>query len=214
MKTSDERSRTKNTMSDPFKNAYKAKAKPKRKSNGTKRKNSSDPLPGLNINELIEERNWTALVGLGLIGVGLVYVVFHVLNISFALWAWLMVAGGAWLTYDAWQDYDAAGRIWAGKTRNRMIAGVLIVLVGLFNALRIPWGGLLLLGAGGWLAYDTWQKYDAVGRTWTQQTRNRMFVAGALILFGLLSFIPSWSTWPLLIIVIGVVMLYRHSRRV
>jgi hypothetical protein len=196
-------------MGDP----YKVEAKPKRKSNGSKHKNNGDPLPGLNINELIEERNWTALVGLGLIGVGLVYVVFHVLNISFALWAWLMLAGGAWLAYDAWKDFDASGRVWAGKARNRMIAGVLIALVGLLNALRIDWGGLLLLGAGGWLGYDTWQKYDAVGRIWTQQTRNRMFIAGALIVLGLFSFIPSWSTWPLLIIVIGVVMLYRHNSR-
>jgi hypothetical protein len=203
-----------NTMSDPFRNAYKAEAKPKRKNNGSKRKNSADPLPGLSIHELIEERNWMALAGLGLIGVGLVYLVSHVLNISFALWAWLMFAGGVWFVYDAWQDYEAAGRIWTGKTRNRMIFGLVVGLVGLFNALRIDWGGVLLLGAGGWLGYETWKRYDAVGRVWTQQTRNRMFVAGALILFGLLSFIPSWSTWPVLIIVIGVAMLYRHNRRV
>jgi hypothetical protein len=201
-------------MSDPFKNATKTDPKPKRTPNGAKRKNSGDPLPGLNIRDLIEERNWMALVGLGLIGVGLLYVVFHVLNITFALWAWLMVAGGAWMFLDAWQDYDAAGRIWTGKARNRAMFGLLIGLIGLFNALRIDWGGLLLLGAGGWLGYDTWKKYDAVGRIWTPQTRNRMFIAGALALLGLLSFIPSWSTWPLLIIVIGVVMLYRHNSRV
>jgi hypothetical protein len=201
-------------MSDPIKDAYKAEAKTRRKSNGAKRKHTGDPLPGLNVHELIEERNWMALAGLGLIGVGLLYVVFHVLNITFALWAWIMVAGGAWMFLDAWQDYDAAGRIWTGKTRNRAMFGLFIGLIGLFNALRIDWGGLLLLGAGGWLGYDTWKRYDAVGRIWTQQTRNRMFIAGALAVLGLLSFIPSWSTWPVLIIVIGVAMLYRHNRRV
>jgi hypothetical protein len=138
-------------MSDPIKDAYKAEAKTRRKSNGAKRKHTGDPLPGLNVHELIEERNWMALAGLGLIGVGLLYVVFHVLNITFALWAWIMVAGGAWMFLDAWQDYDAAGRIWTGKTRNRAMFGLFIGLIGLFNALRIDWGGLLLLGAGGWL---------------------------------------------------------------
>lgn len=201
-------------MSDPIKDTYKAEAKTRRKSNGAKRKNTGDPLPGLNIQELIEERNWMALAGLGLIGVGLLYVVFHVLNITFALWAWIMVIGGAWFVYDAWKDYEAAGRIWAGKTRNRMMFGMLVMLIGLFNALRIDWGGLLLLGAGGWLGYDTWKRYDAVGRIWTQQMRNRMFIAGALAVLGLLSFIPSWSTWPVLIILIGVAMLYRHNRRI
>jgi hypothetical protein len=202
-----------NTMNDPFRNATQDAAKPKRKSNGTKRKNTGDPLPGLDIRELIDERNWTALAGLGLIGLGLLYIVLDVLNIHFVLWAWLLLAAGGWLTFDAWQKYNASGRLWTGTTRNRMMVGVLIMLIGLFNALRIDWGGLLLLGAGGWLGYDTWQKYDAVGRVWTQRTRNRMFVAGALILFGLISFIPSWSTWPLLIIAIGVAMLYRRNRR-
>jgi hypothetical protein len=199
-----------NTMSDP----YKAEAKPKRKTNGTKRKHSADPLPGLNIHELVEERNWTALAGLGLIGLGLLYIVLDVLNIHFVLWAWLLLAAGGWLTFDAWQKYNDSGRLWTSTTRNRMMVGVLVALIGLLNALQIDWSGLLLLGAGGWLGYDTWQKYDSVGRVWTQSTRNRMFVAGALILFGLISFIPSWSTWPVLIIVIGVVMLYRHNSRV
>jgi hypothetical protein len=200
-------------MSDPFRNAYKDDVKPKRKINGTRRKNTGDPLPGLDIRELLEERNWTALAGLGLIGLGVLYIVLDVLNIHFVLWAWLLLAAGGWLTFDAWQKYNATGRQWTGITRNRMMIGVLVMLIGLFNALQIDWGGLLLLGAGGWLGYDTWQKYDAVGRVWTQKTRNRMFVAGALILFGLISFIPSWSTWPLLVIVIGIAMLYRHNSR-
>ncbi len=187
------------------------KSKPKSKTNGTKRKNTADPLPGLDLRELIEEHNWTALAGLSLIGVGLVYIVFHVLNISFALWAWMMLAAGAWLTYDAWQKYNASGQTWTGNTRNRMMAGVLIALLGLLGTLHINWWSVMLLGTGGWLAYDTWKKVDTAGRVWTQHARNRMFWAGAMIVIGLLGFIPSWSTWPLLIIVIGVVMLYRHT---
>jgi hypothetical protein len=198
-----------NVMSEQLKDSgpiYEMKKKP----DGHKKRKSSDPLPGVNIRELVEERNWTALAGLALIGLGLVYIVMDVLNISFALWAWMLLAAGAWLTFDAWQKYDAAGRQWVGNTRNRMMAGAVIALIGLMGAMHINWWGVLLLGTGGWLGYDTWQKVESAGRVWTQRTRNRMFAAGALALIGFFSLIPSWSIWPLLIIVIGAVMLYRH----
>jgi hypothetical protein len=186
------------------------KSRPDGAGPGQKRKNTDDPLPGINIRELIEERNWTALAGLGLIGLGLLYVAADVLNISFALGAWMLLAAGGWLMFDAWQKYDAAGRLWVGNTRNRMFGGAVIALVGLLGAMHINWWGLMLLGTGGWLGYDTWKKYDAAGRVWTAHTRNRMFAAVAVAVIGFLGLIPLWSAWPLLVIVIGVAMLYRH----
>jgi hypothetical protein len=37
-----------------------------------------------------------------------------------------------------------------------------------------------------------------------------MVVAGGVALLGLFILLPSWSAWPLLVIVVGGVMLYRH----
>lgn len=185
-----------------------------RKSNGSdprqKRKNTGDPLPGINIRELVDERNWTALAGLALIGLGALYIIQRTLNLDFVLWAWMLLAAGGWLMADAWQKYRAAGQRWVGHTRNRMVGGAVTALVGLLGTLHISWSGLSLLGFGAWLGYDAWRKYNAAGHVWTERTRRRMVVAGGVALLGLFILLPSWSAWPLLVIVVGGVMLYRH----
>jgi len=186
--------------------------KAKNGANGSGKRPRNDPLPGLNVRELVEERNWSALAGLGLITLGALYVVADVLNLNFVLWAWMLMGAGGWLMVDAWQKYQSAGKEWVGSTRNRLLFGGLIALVGLFGTLRIDWWALLLMGAGGWLAWDTWKQVQAAGRTWTRRQRNRMLVAGVVGLIGFLALFPSWSTWPLLLIIIGAVMLYRHGR--
>ena len=185
----------------------------KQKRNGNKphekrkRTAGTSSVPGLNIRELYAERNWTALAGLTLIGIGFLYVIQDVLNFRLNLWSLVMVGLGGWLMADAWQTYQV-GRVWAGNSRNRMLSGAIIVLVGALGMMDVNWWGLLLIGVGGWLGYDTWQKYEANGRVWTTQTRNRMFAAAALGVVGIFGFIHLGSAW-LLLIIVGAVMLYR-----
>jgi hypothetical protein len=185
--------------------------KPKR-SNGTagKAKRDARPMPGINLRELYDERNWTALAGLGLMGLGVLWLIENVLGLDFNLWSIFLVGVGGWLAIDAWQKYESAGRIWAGNTRNRLFVGGAMVAVGLLSIFSINWWGLFLLGLGGWLGYDTYQRYEASGKVWTDHTRNRMAVAavvGAIGLFGLLNL---GSAWAIALIVIGGFMLYRH----
>jgi hypothetical protein len=175
-----------------------------------KRKNGRDPLPGVSLRELLAERNWTALAGLGLIALGVLWIVANFLNIHFALWAWVMMALGGGLMFDAWQTYSAAGRVWIENTRNRMLGGGVIALVGLMGALNLSWWAVMLLVIAGWLAHKTWKEYTASGRTWTARVSNRFFAAGLLGLIGLSGLTSVWSVWPLLLVVIGGVMLYRH----
>jgi hypothetical protein len=93
------------------------------------------------------------------------------------------------------------------------MVGGLAALVGLLGLLDVNWAALLLMGAGGWLGYDTWQKYEANGRAWTDRTRNRMFVAVALGVLGLFSFLHLGSSWPVVLIIIGAAMVYRRVSR-
>jgi hypothetical protein len=192
--------------------------KPKRH-NGTdphkKKKHTPDSgaVPGINFRELYEERNWTALAGLGLIAVGVLYLFQGLLSIHLNLWSLALLGVGGWLVVDAWQRYTAAGQVWVENTRTRLMVGGLAALVGLLGMLDVNWAALFLMGAGGWLGYDTWQKYEANGRAWTDRTRNRMFVAAALGVLGLYSFLHLGSSWPVVLIIIGAAMVYRRVSR-
>ena len=95
-----------------------------------KKKRAAEPrqLPGINVRELIEERNWAALAGLGLIGVALLTLFQRALDVDFNLWSLLLLAIGGWLAVDAYQTFEQQGRTWADNTRNRLLAGTLIGL--------------------------------------------------------------------------------------
>lgn len=171
------------------------------------RKLNEQRVPGINLRELIAERNWTALAGLALIGVGVLYVIDSWLGLDFQLWSLLLVVLGGWLFLDGWRSYDAAGRTWEDRSRTRALAGGIIIALGVFGLFELnTWAWLLLILAG-WLAYDTWQKYEANGRVLTQLVRNRWIAAGLLAGLGLLGSLNWWSTWPLILIIIGVALL-------
>ncbi len=178
-------------------------AKPKR--------NGADPVPGINVRELYAERNWAALAGLGLIGLGILMVLQDMLNLNLSLWSLLLGGVGAWLVADAWRTYQQAGRTWTDNAQPRLVIGAAALFVAVLSILHLPWTSLFLIGVGGWLAYDTWQRHQALGQVWTRQNRNRMFVAAAMGLMGLFGFIHLGGAWPLLII-IGAVMILRHNR--
>jgi hypothetical protein len=192
--------------------------KPKR-GNGTdprKKKKGNVPtgtMPGINLRELYEERNWAALAGLGLIAFGVLYLFQNLLNLHLNLGSLALVGIGGWLGVDAWQRYVRAGNVWVDNTRTRLLVGGLAALVGLLGMMNVNWVAVFMLGAGGWLGYDTWQKYEANGRAWTDRTRNRMFVAGALGVLGLFSILHLGSSWPIVLIIIGAAMVYRRISR-
>jgi hypothetical protein len=214
------------TMSERFDNSGTAtdeaepisSDKPKR-GNGTdprkKKKSDSRPgaLPGINFRELYEERNWTALAGLALIGLGVLYLFQNLLNLHLNLGSLALLGVGGWLAVDAWQRYEAAGKVWVENTRTRLMVGGLATLIGLLGMLNVNWAAVFLMSAGGWLGYDTWQKYEANGRTWTDRTRNRMFVAAALGVLGLFGILHLGSSWPVVLIIIGAAMVYRRVSR-
>jgi hypothetical protein len=168
------------------------------------------PLPGISIRELVEERNWTALAGLGLMALGVLYLLQDLFGFNLNLWSLLLLGIGGVMLYDAWDRFDQAGQRWTEDIRNRVLAGGLIALVGLMSLYEFNLWALFPLVIGLWLAHDTWQRYQAQGRTWTPPIRNRMLVAGFLVVIGGFSFFSLGSTWPLLLIGIGAVMLYRH----
>jgi len=171
------------------------------------------PLPGINISELVAERNWTALAGLGLIGVGILYVLQDALDIQFNLWSLLLLLIGGGLMVDAWRTYDTAGNTWVENTRNRMIGGALIALVGLVGIMDFGWWGLMLLVIAGWLGYDSYQRYESAGRVWTDSTRNRAIGAAAIGAIGLFGFLNLGGAWLLLIIIGGAMLYRRYNRR-
>lgn len=198
-------------MSDPFGTAQ------KQKRNGDDKakrgpSNGARPVPPINIRTLVEERNWPALAGLGLIAFGILYVLQDALAIHFNLWSLLLLGIGGWLMADAWQVYDRAGRVWVENSRHRALAGALVVAVALLGVMAINWWGLLLLGLAGWLGFDAWRRYERNSRVWTYPARNRAFAAGALGLLGLFGLFNLGSAWPLLLIVVGVVMLWGRGR--
>ena len=176
--------------------------------NGSPRPPSSDPLPGFNLRELYEERNWAALAGLVLVALGVVYLVETLLGFDLNLWALAMAGIGGWLSYEAWQEYQEQGRTWSDRARNRLTGGIAIGAIGLLGLFSVSLWGVLLLGVGGWLGYDTWQKYQDAGRTWTPPIRNRMLVAGGLGLVGLMVMAGSWNLWALALIGVGLALLF------
>lgn len=171
------------------------------------------PLPGLSVRELYAERNWPALAGLALIGIGLLYVAQDIFGLAVNLWALALLGIGGWLVLDAHQRHADEGEAWGQTARHRLMAGALAILIGVLGMLRVDWWGLLLLGAGGWLGYDTWRKHAAGGRGWTRRARNRLVVAGILGAAGLVSLLNLGSAWPFLLIVLGAAMLYGRTRR-
>lgn len=172
-----------------------------------KRTLNEQRVPGIDLRELIAERNWTALAGLGLLVVGALYVLDSLLGLDIELWSLLLVGLGAWLSLDGWRDYEAAGRTWQARARSRVLAGGLLVALGVLGLFELnTWAWLLLILAG-WLAYDTWQRYEAAGRVMTQTIRNRWIGAGVMAALGLLGSLSWWSAWPLLLIALGVALL-------
>jgi hypothetical protein len=188
-------------------------SKPKRNGHDPRKaKNGADPLPGVNLRELYEERNWTALGGLALIGVGVLYLLGDLVGLDFNLWALSLLALGGWLVFDGWQTYQAAGEQWVENSRNRVLGGGVIMLVGLMGTLHLNWWGLLLLGVAGWLGYDTWQTVERSGGEWSQRARNRAIAAGAIGLIGLFGLVNLGSAWSWLLVIAGGIMIYRHMR--
>lgn len=207
-------------MSDEYKNsgpaAYEAEPIPGEKAkraNGTagrKRKPDTRPVPGLDIRELLEEHNWTALAGLGLLGVGILYLLQGWIGIDLNLWSLATLGIGGWLIVNGYQQYTAAGQVWVGASRNRVLAGSIVAAIGLVSILDLSWWGLLLLGVGGWLGYDTWQKVEAAGGVWTNHARNRIGAAVVIGAIGLFGFFNLGGAWSVILIVIGAAMLWRH----
>ncbi len=183
-------------------------------SNGSshKSKRGTDPLPGINLRELYEERNWTALSGLALIGVGVLYLIGDMLGMNFNLWALSLLGIGGWLMFDGWQSYQAADQQWVEKSRNRFFGGGVIVLVGLLGTLHLNWWGVLLLGVAGWLGYDTWRKVEDSGGDWSDHARNRALAAGVIGVIGLFGLVNLGSAWSWLLVLAGGIMIYRHLR--
>lgn len=175
-----------------------------------KKKRADGPIPGIDLQALIQERNWAALAGLGLIGLALLILVQRALGVDFNLWSLLLLGIGGWIVYDTVQIYEQQNRTWTDHVRNRILAGGLIVLVGLMGMLSINWWGLLLLVVGGWLGVDTYQKTESQGGVWTQTLRNRMLAAVIIGGLGAMAFFNLGSAWSLILIVIGGYMLCRH----
>jgi len=176
------------------------KEKRKRGENGS--------LPDVNVRDLVEERNWSALAGLALIAVGVLYLVQDILGFDLNLWNLLMLGVGGWLMVQSWRAYQANGRVWIEPHRTRMIAGAAIGFVGLISAFHLAGWEWLLLAIAGALMYVARQEYIQNGRAWTPRSRSRMTGGVVIGLIGLFGLINLWSTWPLLLIVVGAAMLF------
>ncbi|NLX08307.1 MAG: hypothetical protein GXY36_01480 [Chloroflexi bacterium] len=176
----------------------------------SKRQGGSQGVPGFDIRQLIEERNWPALAGLALIGIGILYLVQNVLGLDFNIWSLALLGIGGWLMWDGWQSYEAHGRVWVENSRNRMTGGAVIALIGLFAILDLSGWGFFLVLVGGYLAWNAWRNYEQNGRVWNPRDRNRMWAGAIMVGIGVFGLINLWSTWPLLLIVVGAVVLYRQ----
>lgn len=183
--------------------------KPKHNNGSSKRKNTGDApsIPGLDLRELYAERNWTALAGLALFALAGLWALQSLLGIDLQLWSLALLGIGGWLVFQSWTASQGDFSRLDESARHRLLAGAGMIAIGALSMIHFDWWALLLIGAGGWLGYDTWQRHESVGRIWTRQTRNRMFMAAALGLLGLSSLISMGSAW-LLLIIIGAAMLY------
>lgn len=171
------------------------------------------PVPPLSLRDLVEERNWTALTGLGLVGVGVLILAQDALTLHLRLWALLLVGLGGWLAWDGWQRYQHVGT-WDSTARNRFLFGGITVLVGVIGLLDLNWWGLLLLTLGLRFGQQTWRGYQRGGRVWTVSLRRKMFLAIVLSAIGLFSFFNLGSAGPLLLVIIGAgLFLERAGRR-
>jgi hypothetical protein len=182
-------------------------------SNGPPLARDSRPVPPLSLRALVEERNWTALIGLGLIGIGLLVFVGDVLHLHLRLWALLLLGLGGWLAADGWSRYERAGRVWGDTARSRALFGAVTVLVGLLSLFNLNWCGLLLIALGGKLGHDTWERFTSGGRMWTAGLRRRAFLALIVGGIGLLSFFGLGNAAPLLLILIGVGLFIERASR-
>lgn len=171
------------------------------------------PVPPLSLRALVEERNWTALLGLGLIGVGLLIFLQDMLHLHLRLWALLLLGVGGWLAADGWSRYEHAGRVWDDTARSRALFGAVTALVGFIGLLNLNWWGLLLIAFGGKLGHDTWRRYTSGGRVWTAGLRRRAFFALIVGGIGLLSFFNLGSAGPLLLILIGAGLFIERASR-
>jgi hypothetical protein len=165
-------------------------------------------LPGINIRELVEERNWTALAGLGLIVIGILYVFGDFIGLDFHLWNVILLGIGGALMLDAWSKYQDNGRSWTEQSRSRMAGGAVITLVGLLSIFDLSGWGWPLLAIGGWLIYDARKKYEQNGRVWVEPARSRMIGGAVIAVIGLFGFVHLLSTWPLVLIILGGAMLF------
>ena len=117
--------------------------------NNEPRSRDNRPIPGINVRDLIEERNWLALAGLGLVVVGLLSLFGDLLDLDFNLWSAGLLAIGGWLAYDGWRRYERAGRRWSDQSRNRLVGGGLIAGVGALSIMELSgWEWFLLVIAG------------------------------------------------------------------
>src|SRR5512145_1625591 len=128
-----------------------------------------DKTPGLlDVRRMYAERNWMALTGLGLVAFGIWYLIKDWLGLELPLWSVLMLGMGGWLMFDGWKTYQSMDRRWNSTSRNRMLFGGLIALVGLLSAIDLSTWSLLMFAIASWLGYDSWKKYEASGRVWTE----------------------------------------------
>ena len=170
----------------------------------------ADPIPGIDVRELVEEGNWLALGGLVLVGLGVLHLLGSIFAFSFNLWGVMLLGVGGWLVYDAWQKYENNNQTWVENTRNRMLAGAIVLLVGAMGLFDFSLWGATLLCVAGWLGYEGWQRYEHDNQVWTDYSRHRVITAVVLGIIGLFGLINVGSALPLILIVIGAVMLYRH----
>jgi len=170
------------------------------------------PVPPVSVRVLLEERNWTALAGLALMGVGVLILVQDALTIRLSLWALLLLGLGGWLALDGWNRAQRA-RDWDSTARNRALFGGVMVLIGLIGLLNLNWWGLLLLALGVRLGQQTWRSYQQGGGVWTTGLRRRAFLALAVSAIGLLSFLHLGSAWPLLLVILGAALFLERVGR-
>jgi len=170
------------------------------------------PVPPISVRALLEERNWTALAGLALIGVGVLILVQDALTIRLSLWALLLLGLGGWLALDGWNRAQRVGA-WDGTARNRALFGGVMALIGLIGLLSLNWWGLLVLALGVRLGQQTWRSYQQGGGIWTTGLRRRAFLALTVSTIGLLSFLHLGSAWPLLLVILGAALFLERAGR-